>query len=220
MKKYNLIDKAQTPDGSEIALYLHDADYSIRVNGIELMSTRQQYSEQVLAEVICQKYSDQKIRVLVGGLGFGFTLKTVLDNVGIDSEVVVAELLPCVIAWNSNPEFNLASHALGDDRVSVVQGDVLDIVKNDSQKFDAIILDVDNGPEPFTTQSNNTLYSKKGLSHFKAALNRKGTLGIWSVAPNKRFEKVMRQSGYRVETVNARARPGKGATHTIFIGMV
>lgn len=184
------------------------------------MSTRQHHSEEVLAEHICSKFQGRDVKILVGGLGFGFTLKAVLDNVSIGSKVVAAELMECVIRWNSNPEFPLAHAQILDRRTSIVQGDVGKIIRSSPKDFNAIILDVDNGPDAMTVAENHGLYSKNGLMQIKAALKPGGTFGVWSAAPDKAFERIMKQCGYRVETIQAKARPGKGSTHTLFIGHV
>lgn len=201
-----------------ISLYSHDGDYSIRINDQELMSTRQSHSEQVLAEVVCNEFKGRDVHILIGGLGFGFTLKSVLENITDRSTVVIAELMACVIAWNQNPELPLAKELLADPRCTVVQGDVGEVIGAHGKKYDAIILDVDNGPEAITTESNNSLYTKQGLRLIKGSLNPGGVLGIWSVTGNKAFETLMKQIGFRVATQTAKARPGKGAVHTLFLG--
>lgn len=220
MKQHVLVERSTTPDGGEIALYCHDGSYTIRINGLELMSTRQHHSEEVLAEHICRKFHNRDTKILIGGLGFGFTLKAVLDNVSPGSSVVTAELMECVIKWNSNPEFPLAHLQINDKRSKIIQGDVTRVIKAGPKAFDAIILDVDNGPDAMTTESNHSLYGKIGLQQIKTALKPGGALGIWSAAPDAEFGKLMKRCGFRIEIIEAKARPGKGSTHTLFIGHV
>src|SRR5690606_1540404 len=155
--------------------------------------------------------------VLVGGLGFGYTLKSVLENISEGSSVLTAELMDCVIKWNSDLRYPLANAQLNDRRTTVVQGDVSKVLHESNRQFDAIILDVDNGPEAITTESNSSLYNKVGLHMIKSALKPGGTLGVWSVNPNKAFESLMLQSGFRVEIMQVPARLGKGVKHTLFL---
>lgn len=218
MKQTILIDSATTPDGGEMSLHSHGDDYSIRINGRELMSSRQHNSEQILAEVVCKKYHKQAINVLVGGLGFGYTLKTVMDNIHEKSKVVVVELMECVIKWNTDPELSLGCTEISDARVKTVQADVGKVISDSKNKFDAIILDVDNGPNAITVKSNESLYSRAGLQGIKSALKPGGTVGIWSAEENQQFEKLLKKCGYKVEVIKAYSRPNKGSKHTLFIG--
>lgn len=218
MKKSVQIDSSKTNDGKTISLHSHNKDYFIRVDGQGLMSTRQNHSEKVLAEVICQKYSGQNIHILVGGLGFGGTTKAVLDNISKNSTVLTVELMPSIIKWNKDLSPQLNNEFLSDSRSTIQEDDVGKIIQQKTREFDAIILDVDNGPEAFSTESNNHLYTRPGLLAIKAALKPRGTLGIWSASPSKPFEKLMEKSGFTVETIKAKSRPEKGSTHTLLIG--
>ena len=217
MKPERLLDQTTTPGGQTVALYEHDGAYSIRVGGSELMSTRQHASEETVAVLGCAHLkAARKARVLIGGLGFGFTLRATLAAVPSDATVIVAELLAPVIAWNRNPELPLAHDALADRRVEVVNRDVVDVIAESA--FDSIILDIDNGPAALTVESNNLLYNARGLEQMRNALRPEGCVAIWSAAPNPRFEKRFRQAGFQIEVHRARARPNGGGWHTIFLG--
>ena len=164
MKKWTSVDTALMPDGKTISLNEHDGTYSVRVNGAELMSTRRHASEEKLAELACAQAMDIcGPRVLIGGLGFGFTLKAALSALPNDAIVIVAEILAAVVAWNRNPSFNLAADAMVDRRVIVLQRDVADVISESQGNFDCIILDVDNGPAALSTEGNRRLYDGKGL---------------------------------------------------------
>lgn len=221
MKKMTPLEHAKTPDGKTLSLHEHDGAYYIRINGIELMSTRQHHSEEKLAELGCAHLKNKKNpRVLVGGLGFGFTLKAALKHLPADAKVVVAEIMPAVISWNSNPDFNLASVAMADSRVEIRQRDVVEILEEEPAGFDAILLDVDNGPTAFSTGGNRRLYDSKGLRLAKSALRPEGCLAVWSVAGNPAFEKLLARNGYRVDVQRTRARDTAGSLHTLFLGYI
>lgn len=221
MKKWTPLEHAKTPDGKTLSLHEHDGCHYIRINGIELMSTRQHNSEEKLAELGCADIkTKRKARVLVGGLGFGFTLKATLKNVAEDATVVVAEIMPAVVAWNSNPEFNLAHEAMADSRVQIVQRDVVEILQEEPAGFDSILLDVDNGPTAFSTGGNRRLYDSKGLRLAKAALRPGGCLAVWSVSGNPAFAKLLSKNGFKVDVQRARARQTAGAQHTLFLARI
>ena len=219
MKQWTTLDRAPTPDGKTISLHEHDGSYAIRVDGVPLMSTRQHTSEEKLAELACAHVRGmRRARVLIGGLGFGFTLRAALRAVGADATVVVAEMLGAVIAWNRNPAFPLASDALADPRVTVVQQDVVDAIREAREGFDSIILDVDNGPAALSTGGNGRLYGSAGLKNAHAALRGAGCLAIWSVAPDAAFQKLMARSGFTVETRRSRSHGSSGRWHTLWLG--
>src|SRR5690606_34371932 len=160
----HLLGETLSPDGSRITLHQQDGCYCIRVNGAELMSTRHHASEELLAEVACKPLTAKpRARVLVGGLGFGYTLRAALGQLRLDARIVVAEILPQVVEWNRDPAYPLAADALRDKRVTVRQDAVEKILRNEAHGFDAILLDVDNGPAAFTTRGNNALYGAQGL---------------------------------------------------------
>src|ERR1017187_6670302 len=164
MKKWTTLERALTPDGKTISLHEHDGSYTIRVDGAVLMSTRQHGSEEKIAELACAHLKGKRrARVLIGGLGFGSTLKAALSAVAPDATVVVAEILAAVIAWNRNPSFPLAAAAMADPRAIVLQQDVFEAIRQQRNSFDSIVLDVDNGPGALTTDGNDRLYRFAGL---------------------------------------------------------
>ena len=221
MKKWTTIDEATTPDGKSISLHEHDGSYMIRVDGVPLMSTRQHASEEKLAELACAHVRGiRSARVLIGGLGFGFTLRAALQTLDVDASVVVAEILDAVIAWNRNPAFPLAADTLADPRVTVLQQDVAEAIREGRGSFDAIILDVDNGPAALSTSGNLRLYDSAGLRNARTALRRAGSLALWSVAPDPAFERRMGQAGFRVEVQRCRSHVSSGRWHTLFLGRV
>ena len=219
MKKWTTVDRALTPDGKTISLEEHDGSYTIRVDGVPLMSTRQHGSEERLAELACAHLKGVPgARVLIGGLGFGFTLKAALASLAADATVVVAEILGAVIAWNRNPAYGLATDAMSDPRVSVVQKDVVEVIREGRGSFDSIILDVDNGPAALSTGGNGRLYESAGLRDVRAALRPTGCVAFWSAAPDAAFEMLMAQAGFAVDVERCRARGSSGRRHTIFLG--
>jgi spermidine synthase len=221
VKKWTTVDKAFTPDGKTISLHEHDGSYTIRVDGAQLMSTRQHASEEKLAELACAHVrSVRGARVLIGGLGFGFTLKAALSAVAPDATVVMAEILAAVIAWNSNPAFHLAAKDMADPRVMVLQQDVGEVIRQARAGFDSIILDVDNGPAALSTAGNGRLYDHRGLQLARIALRPAGCLAFWSAAPDPAFERRMIRAGFTVDVRRSQARANSGARHTLFLGRV
>lgn len=218
MIKSILIDQSTTADGNQISLHRHDGDYAIRVDGQQLMSTRQHFSEEELGRIVCDKFRTQDVHVLIGGLGFGYTLGAVLKALSEKSRVTVVELMPKIISWNQDRGLPLACRGLGDPRVTIVNDDVGRVIRRHQNEYHGIILDVDNGPAALTTRTNHSLYSRAGLDCIRAALKSGGCLGIWSVDANPVFEKQMKRAGFRAETVRSRSRPDKGARHSLFIG--
>jgi spermidine synthase len=221
MKKWNSVDSALMPDGKTISLNEHDGSYSVRVDGVDLMSTRRHASEERMAELACAQAADIRgARVLIGGLGFGFTLKAALSALAADATVVMAEILGAVVAWNRNPRFKLAADALTDPRVIVLQRDVADVISESRGSFDSIVLDVDNGPAALSTEGNYRLYDSKGLHLIRAALRPRGCVAIWSAAPDPAFERLLARAGFTVEVQRCRPRANSGGWHIIFIGRV
>ena len=219
MKKWTTVDRALTPDGKTISLEEHDGSYAIRVDGVPLMSTRQHASEEKLAELACAHLKGVRdARVLIGGLGFGFTLKAALAAMAADASIVVAELLGPVIGWNRNPAYGLAAEWLADSRVIILQQDVGDVIRGARGGFDSIILDVDNGPAALSTGGNERLYDSVGLRHARAALRPGGCLAVWSVAPDRAFQKLMANAGFHVEVQRSRSHGSSGRWHTLFLG--
>jgi len=221
MKPYERLGAAHTPDGTELVLYRHDGAYLIRADGVELMSTRRHLSEDRLAEVACERLRDvSHTRVLIGGLGLGFTLRATLRMLAHDAEVVVAEIVAEVIAWNANPAFDLSAEALRDPRVRVVQQDVIDVLRGEPGGFDAIMLDTDNGPAGMLMSENERLYAESGIAATVAALRPNGKIAYWSVGDDGRFVHALQVAGLRVETIRARAHDTSGPMHTIYVAEV
>jgi spermidine synthase len=218
VKPTELIAEARAPDGAVLTLYRHDGAYLLRVNGVELMTTRRHNSETQLAEVACAPLAGSPgARVLIGGLGFGFTLKAALRTLAADAQVVVAEIVGEVIAWNRNPEFALAHDALLDPRVDLRHDDVLNVLRRSPVAFDAIMLDVDNGAESLTTAGNAALYADAGIRAAIAALRPRGRLVYWSAQADPRFVQRLERAGLTVETQKIRAHQTAGGYYSLFI---
>jgi spermidine synthase len=218
MKPQITIDRTVTTGGKEIILYERDGVYAIRVDGMELMSSRAHGSEEEMAALVLDEVAARHPTVLVGGLGMGFTLRAVLARLPARGRVTVAELLPEVVRWNRDHLAHLAGAPLEDPRVTLIEGDVGAITASVRAGFDAILLDVDNGPAALTDQRNAELYRARGLAANRRCLRPGGVLGVWSASPDRAFEKALREAGFgvRTETVSAR-RGAKGPKHTIFI---
>jgi spermidine synthase len=218
MKPLEKLGEANTPTGTVMMLYRHDGAYLIRADGVELMSTRRHLSEDTLAEVACAPLSKTpKARVLIGGLGLGFTLREALRHVGPDAEVVVAELMKAVIDWNANPAYALSAEAMADPRVRVVQDDVRNVLKQNVGAFDAIMLDTDNGPAGMIMKENGKLYGLHGLVTTIAALRPNGILAYWSVGDDPKFLSQLENAGMLVQTLHVRAHATSGPMHTLYV---
>ena len=218
MKKFERLDEAVTPDGTILTLYRHDGAYHIRVDGVELMSTRRHYSEDQLAELVCAPLrAVPDARILIGGLGLGFTLQAALRTLGEDARVLVVELVEAVIRWNENPRYDLARAAMHDPRVTVRHDDVARVLGENPGAFDGILLDVDNGTEALTTAHNAGLYRDEGIRTAAAALRSGGCLAYWSAGADPGFAKALRRAGLSVETFTPRAHPTVRARHTLLL---
>jgi spermidine synthase len=220
VKPMELLGETRTPDGASLALTRRDREYIILADGKPLMSSRMHGSEEALATLACARARTRaEPSVLVGGLGMGFTLRATLDLLPPAARVIVAELVPDVIGWNRGPLGPLANHPLDDPRVGVEPGDVGAVVLTSRDRFDAILLDVDNGPDAFTSSANAALYDDKGLAAARRALRSEGVLAVWSAWEDRRFEQRLRYAGFdvKVERVRARLKQG-GPRHTIFLG--
>jgi spermidine synthase len=221
MERWELLDSERLPDDSGVMdLLRRDTELAIHVNGRQLMSSRVHGSEDALADLACTIVGYRpRARVLVGGLGMGFTLAAALRGVGPEGRVVVAELSPAVVRWNRGVLGPVAGHPLDDPRASVHQGDVADLIETPNQPWDAILLDVDNGPDALSHPDNAWLYDWPGLGAAHAALSRGGVLGVWSAFDDRAFTRLMGRVGFRVETHTVRARGAKGGRrHVIWIG--
>ncbi|AMD00411.1 hypothetical protein [Halomonas chromatireducens] len=222
MAKFEVIGTASIPGkGSELRLLQRNDEFSIRIAGSpgELMNTRLHGSEDALAELACERIANRAgIRVLIGGLGMGFTLAAALRSLPESAEVVVAELVPGVVDWNRGPLGAAAGYPLNDPRTVVSLGDVGELLRREPGGFDAIMIDVDNGPEGLTRKENDWLYSPQGLAAAQEALRPEGVLAIWSAGQDPAFTERLRRVGLLVEEVTVRAhRPGKGAKHRIWL---
>jgi spermidine synthase len=215
------LGKAQIPNnGGELTFSQRDKEFSIRLSGIrgELMNSRVYNSEKELSQMGCAHLKSTDVaHVLVGGLGMGFTLSEALRMVGNKSQVTVAELIPEVVEWNRGSLGNCANNPLHDLRTKIHMGDVRDLLTTHQPTYDAILLDVDNGPEGLTHSDNNWIYSLVGLQDIYKVLRPKGMLAIWSAGPDFLFAARLKKAGYEVTTRIARARKGKGSKHTIFL---
>jgi spermidine synthase len=210
---------ARAPDGGELVLYQRGGEFVIRVDGRELMSSRAHGSEERMAELTCAELSAQP-RVLIGGLGMGFTLAATLRCVPPSAQVTVAELVPAVVEWNRGPLAPLAGRPLEDPRVTVDPRDVGAVLRAATSRFDVIMYDVDNGPNGLTRKSNNVLYSDQGLALVKRTLRPRGVFAVWSAAPDAKFEARLRRAGFAAKSHGVPARGSAGGPmHTIFIGV-
>ena len=219
MIPWSLIDTAQVPGGGELRLKQRGAEFSIMLGQNELMNSRLSGSEQALATIACERVRDRKVpRILIGGLGMGFTLRAALAALGPAARIVVAELVPAVVAWARGPMAEVFADSLTDPRVSIREADVGQLIRSEASAFDAILLDVDNGPEGLTRKANDGLYDLKGLSAARAALRPRGVLAVWSSSQNPKFTWRLGKAGFAVQEVRARANGSRGgARHVIWI---
>jgi spermidine synthase len=220
MVPWEFLDSAPIPGSNgELRLYKRGEEFSIRLDRYELMNSRSHGSEDALAELACARVADRsRPHVLIGGLGMGYTLATVLHRLKADGHVVVAELVPAVVKWNRGPLADLAGCPLQNERVTVREVDVAEILKAEHRAYDAILMDVDNGPEGLTRKGNDWLYSWAGLGATFMALRPAGVLAVWSANPNRAFAQRLCEAGFDVDEVQVRSRgPRKGARHTIWL---
>ena len=221
MDRWIAIESATIPGSDmELTLSQRNDDFAIRVSGVpgDLMNSRTHYSEDALAEFACTRLSTiENAQILVGGLGMGFTLAAALKTVGASAGVIVAELVPAVVEWNRGLLGQCAGRPLEDGRTRVHLGDVADLIKKRPNQFDAILLDVDNGPEAMTHSDNEWLYSLAGLKNIYDKLRPEGIVAIWSARADQVFTIRLKKTGFNVKLRTVRARPGKGSRHTIFV---
>jgi spermidine synthase len=212
-----LIDTAEIPGGGELRLIRRGEEYSIMVGSNELMNSRLSGSEEALAELACERIAGRsQPSMLIGGLGMGFTLRAALALLPQQAEVTVVELVPAVIEWARGPMAHIFAGSLHDPRVSILEADVGAFISGRSA-YDAILLDVDNGPEGLTRGQNDRLYTLTGLRLAREALRGGGVLAVWSSAPDPRFIERLRRAGFQVEEIVARANRGRGGRHVIWI---
>lgn len=217
-----VIDTAQVPDSDEeLRLMKRGREFSIMLGQNELMNSRLSGSEKALAKLACERIAGlPAARLLIGGLGMGFTLRAALSVLGPQAEIVVAELIPSVLSWARGPMADLFGDCLEDRRVRVQLADVRDLIVSGPRAFDAILLDVDNGPEALARVANEALYDAKGLRSAWMALRPRGVLAIWSSGENPKFAKRLGQSGFEVEEIRVRANGASGgARHIIWLAI-
>ena len=219
MLPHELMGTARVPgQDRELRCYRHDGHFTFRVDRTELMSSRVHGSEEELAELALQRLQGRHAsRVLVGGLGMGFTLARTLALVGPDAVVTVVEIVPEVVTWNRELLGHLSGHPLRDPRTDLQVADVRDAIRRSRAAYDAILLDVDNGPEGLTSSGNDRLYDDAGLAAARAALRPHGVLAVWSSAPDRAFPTRLRRHFRQVEEIKVRARRDRGPVRTIWL---
>lgn len=211
--------EAEVPDGDRLRLMQRGTEFSIMAGSIELMNSRLSGSERALATLVCERLVQVKApQFLVGGLGMGFTLRAALAELPVAAQVVVAELIPAVVAWAREPLAHIFEGSLADPRVTIREADVAELIGEARAEFDAILLDVDNGPGGLSREANDGLYSASGLAAARRALRPGGILAVWSSGPSSEFTSRLRKAGFQTEEVKVRAhRTGKGARHVIWL---
>jgi len=214
------IDRAEVPGHEgEVILLKRGTEFSIRTAGTELMNSRRHGSEDALAELTCSRIKRKPgLRILIGGLGMGYTLAAALEQSEPDTLITISELIPAVVRWNREQLGHLAGMPLDDPRISVQEEDVVETIRKRKSAWDAILLDVDNGPNWLTRKKNDRLYDRSGLKTSFSSLRPKGILAVWSSGADKAFTRRLKQCGFHTETVTVAAhKPGKGSRHTIWL---
>jgi len=221
MIRWELLDTAEEPGGAALHLYRRGAEYSIRVDRLELMNSRAHASEEALAGLACAALHGRAgLRILVGGLGMGFTLAALLKLLGPDARVEVAEVVPAVVDWNRGVLAHLSERALDDPRAAVVVDDVGRVLRARPAAWDAVLLDVDNGPAAFGRPGNDALYSPSGLAVAAKALCPGGVLAVWSADPNASFRRRLGDCGFEVEEHRVHRHGQRGPAHVIWVARV
>ncbi len=218
MKPWNTVGEAVSPDGTRLELVEHDGEYVIKADDLPLMSTRMHFSEMELARLVCTKLKSNA-KVMIGGLGLGYTLRSALDLIPKDGVVVQVELVPEVIEWNKGPLGPFNNHPLKDTRTKIVQDDISKVIRQSQNNYDSIMLDVDNGPSTLVNERNAWMYTNQGLQSIRNALKNKGKVAIWSANDEPRFISHMKRNGFLAERHHIQAHKGKGGIrHVIFTG--
>jgi spermidine synthase len=218
MIPWSQLDSVSVPEGGEMRLIRRGQEFAIMLGRAELMNSRRGSSEAALATLACARLAHAvRPRILIGGLGMGFTLRAALAALPRDAEAHVAELVPAVVRWARGPMAELFGTSLADPRVKIHERDVADLIEAKSSRYDAILLDVDNGPDGLTRKTNDRLYSSEGLEAARGALRAKGVLAIWSSGPDKAFAQRLGRSGFTVEETPAHAHGSRGVRHLIWI---
>ncbi len=218
MKPWITAGEAVSPDGTRLELVEHDGEYIIKADDLPLMSTRMHFSEVELARLVCTKLKSGA-KVMIGGLGLGYTLRSTLNLIPKDATAVQVELVPEVIEWNRGPLGPFADHPLNDKRTELVQDDISKVIKGARNEYDSIMLDVDNGPTPLVQERNSWLYTDSGLQAIRKALKNGGRVAIWSADDEPKFVSRMKRNGFRAQKHQIQAHKGKGGIrHVIFTG--
>jgi spermidine synthase len=219
MKPRVKIATTRTPDGGEMVLYQHDHDFSIHINGHDLMHSRRHESELELARLGCAHLTTHRDpSILIGGLGMGFTLRQTLDLLNSRASVVVGELLHDVVQWNRKFLGVLTDHPLEDKRVTIETGDIIELISRTKNSFHAILLDIDNGPGAITDSGNNRLYNFQGMTTCRRALRPQGCLAVWSAEPSKKFEQLLVKCSFHVRRFRVPAFKGSiSQSHFVYV---
>ncbi|MBI3784559.1 MAG: hypothetical protein HY270_14290 [Deltaproteobacteria bacterium] len=220
MVPWELVDSAHVPgSGQLLRLYKRGVEFSIRVGSHELMNSRVHGSEESLADLACLRIAKRaRSRILIAGLGMGYSVAAALRRLATDARVSVIELVPAVVAWNRGALAHLAGNPLADQRVRVREADIVALLKTEQQQYDAILFDVDNGPQGLTRTDNSWLYTPAGLKAGFGALRPQGVLAVWSALPDRAFAQRLRRTGFTVDEVTVRARGRQGGSRrTIWI---
>ena len=219
MKPRIKIAAAGTPDGGEMVLYQHDRDFLIEIDGQDLMLSRHHESELELARLGCAHLSGRKAPcILIGGLGMGYTLRQALDMLSSDAEVIVGELMKTVVEWNQEFLGELNGWPLADKRVDLRNGNIVELISSSRSMFDAILLDIDNGPSAMTYSGNSSLYGYEGILSCQRALRKKGCLAVWSAGPCKEYEQLLLRCDFHVRRYRVPAYKGsKSLAHFVWV---
>ena len=218
MLPWEKLDTAHIPGGAELRLMRRGTEFAIKLGSNELMNSRLTATEQALATLACDRIRTRSApKILIGGLGMGFTLRAALTVLGPQAHIDVAELVPAVIAWARGPMASLFGASLADPRVAIHEADVVDMIRAPRVDYDAILLDVDNGPNGIVRKANDRLYDVNGLAAAHKALTAGGVLAVWSSAPDQDFTRRLRQAGFGVDEKRVRAHGSGGARHVIWL---
>ena len=217
--KRTLIDEAKLPTGEVLTLTKESGYFMVRADGMPLMSNMAHYSEEHMAVIGCEGLKDKPdARVLVGGLGMGYTARAALDQLGPTGTVVVGEISPTLVEWNRGPLADLADRPLEDPRCELALGDLVEYIADEPDPFDAILIDTDHGPDSYCADGNVRLYSRKGLARIRDALKPKGIVVIWSAYQMPSFRGSLKRAGFKDDVWRVRSRGDKGGKHTLYIG--
>lgn len=218
MKPWKTLATATAPGGTPLVLQQRDDEYVVRAAGQLLMSSRQHHSEEAMAAAALEGLRAAEPRVLIGGLGMGFALRAVLDRLSPGSRVVMVELSAELVEWNKGPLAPLAHEPLKDPRVHLEVADVRQKLRAEETRYEAVLLDIDNGPTPLVSKSNGSLYSGNGLKLLYERIKRAGRLVVWSAGPDDAFLRRMESSGFAAKAITVAASASGGARHVLFVG--